>query len=259
LEAGADFVIGSRYVPGGSIPREWSFYRQLNSKFGNIVARYLAGIRAIKDCTAGFRCIRTDLLARIDLSTIRTQGYGFQVSLLHAAFVNGARIQEIPVRFTDRIAGESKLGLKDIIEFVLNAGAIRLRSSETFLRFSAVGCSGILVNLGFFMALSNWCCSKFVASAISIALSILWNFIWNYHWTFRARQSSTGVSVQGLQFNLISLVTFGCSFATFVILCSLFPEHSPLYFQVFSIIPATLLNYFLNSYWTFVDRKNMLG
>ncbi|NQZ59908.1 MAG: glycosyltransferase, partial [Lentisphaeraceae bacterium] len=56
-----DFVIGSRYVPGGQIPPEWTLYRQMNSKFGNVAARHIAGMSAVKDCTAGFRAIRTDL------------------------------------------------------------------------------------------------------------------------------------------------------------------------------------------------------
>ena len=59
IEAGADFVIGSRYVPGGTIPQNWGWHRRLNSRLGNIVTRYLVGLRAVHDCTAGFRAIRT--------------------------------------------------------------------------------------------------------------------------------------------------------------------------------------------------------
>ena len=253
LEAGADFVIGSRYVPGGSIPGEWSFYRKLNSKFGNIVARYVAGISPVRDCTAGFRCIRAPLLKRLDLGSIRTQGYGFQVSLLHAAYISGARIQEIPVQFTDRVAGESKLGLKDIIEFIINAGAIRVRGLETFGKFCAVGLSGVAVNLGLFSILHGMGLSKFVASPLAIEASILWNFLWNHRWTFGQRQSSRGITVKGLQFNLVSLISLGISFGTFVLLSTFFPEGSPYLFQILGIIPATAVNYFLNSYWTFVD------
>jgi dolichol-phosphate mannosyltransferase len=77
IDAGADLVIGSRYVPGGSIPSEWGLHRRLNSFFGNIVARYVTGIYKIRDCTAGFRAIRASLLRQIDLNGLRVQGYAF--------------------------------------------------------------------------------------------------------------------------------------------------------------------------------------
>ena len=121
LETGADFVIGSRYVSGGSIPREWGLLRRWNSRLGNLVARYLAGIYRVKDCTAGFRAIRTSLLSRIDLDNLRVQGYAFQIALLYEAVIRKARIVEVPVEFIDRREGESKLGLDDIREFLQSA------------------------------------------------------------------------------------------------------------------------------------------
>lgn len=251
LIEGADFVIGSRYVPGGSIPAEWSSYRKLNSKFGNIVARYIAGIYAVRDCTAGFRCIRASLLEQIDLSSIRTQGYGFQVSLLHAAYVAGAVVRELPVQFTDRVEGESKLGFKDIIEFILNAATIRLRGMETFAKFGAVGLSGVIINLSIFTILHDMGLSKYLASPVAIEFSILWNFLLNHRWTFAQRQSQRRTAIKGLQFNLVSLISLAISFGTFVVLSNLFPDGNPHFFQVLGIIPATGVNYFLNSYWTF--------
>ncbi len=257
LEEGVDFVIGSRYVPGGTIPEEWSLYRKLNSKFGNIVARYVAGIYPVRDCTAGFRCIRAKVLQDVDLSTIRTQGYGFQVSLLHAAYISGARIREIPVKFTDRVEGESKLGFKDIVEFIANAGAIRVRGMETFAKFCVVGLSGVGVNLGIFSFLHAMDISKYVASPVAIEASILWNFAWNHKWTFAQRQNQRRTTIKGLQFNLVSIVALAISFGTFVLLSTLFPDGSPHLFQVLGIIPATGINYFLNSYWTFVERNKI--
>lgn len=141
IEAGADFVIGSRYVEGGSIPKEWGLLRRLNSKGGNIAARYIAGIFKIRDCTAGFRAIRTSLLRRIDFDALRVQGYAFQVALLHAAIEEGAKITEVPVDFIDREHGESKLGLSDILEFLKNVWWIRLQSSKTFVQFAVMGAS----------------------------------------------------------------------------------------------------------------------
>lgn len=140
LDQGADFVIGSRYIPGGSIPENWGLLRKVLSHYGNIFARYLAGLSQIRDCTAGFRAIRASLLWKIDFHALaRVQGYAFQISLLHQAMLHKARIVEIPVEFVDRLRGASKLGLKDITEFLLNVWWIRFQASKTLLRFGVVG------------------------------------------------------------------------------------------------------------------------
>ncbi len=125
LDAGADFVIGSRYTAGGKIPDDWGLLRRMISKWGNVFARYIAGLYKIKDCTAGFRAIRGSLLRKIDLTSLRVQGYAFQIALLHQAIVNGARVREIPVEFVDRARGTTKLGMSDILEFMLSAWRIR--------------------------------------------------------------------------------------------------------------------------------------
>jgi dolichol-phosphate mannosyltransferase len=130
IDQGADFVIGSRYVPGGKIPADWSLLRRMNSKWGNVFARYVAGMHQVKDCTAGFRAIRTSIITKIDLGALKVRGYAFQISLLHEAIVNHAVVQEVPVEFVDRKRGETKLGLSDIVEFMLNVWWIRFDLSN---------------------------------------------------------------------------------------------------------------------------------
>jgi dolichol-phosphate mannosyltransferase len=122
---GCDFVIGSRYVPGGSIPHDWAFWRKANSRWGNAFARRVAGLTPVRDCTSGYRAMKTSVLRSIDLDRLDATGYVFQISLLHAAFVNGAKIAEIPIDFADRAEGQSKLGLRDIVEFMLKVFLIR--------------------------------------------------------------------------------------------------------------------------------------
>jgi dolichol-phosphate mannosyltransferase len=254
VEHGADFVIGSRYVPGGTIPPEWGLWRRLNSVFGNIVARYVAGIYRVRDCTAGFRCIRTSLLNRIEVGRLKVQGYAFQVALLHAAVVGGAKIVEVPVNFIDRKYGTSKLGLSDIVEFIFNAWWIRFHASKTFIKFGIVGASGAIVNLGLFTLLLNLSMNKYVASPLAIEASILWNFLLNNFWTFRWRTNFDHIRVKGLKFNAVSIVALTISYATFVGFSLLTPDLPPQVHQFIGIIPATFVNYFLNSYWTFRDR-----
>jgi dolichol-phosphate mannosyltransferase len=119
LEAGADLVIGSRYVPGGSIPVEWGIARRLLSFCGNLMTRHIAGLYPVRDCTSGFRCIRASLLRRIDLDDLHVQGYAFLVTLLFEAWAKGAKIEEIPIAFVERRSGRSKLGFFDMVEFAL--------------------------------------------------------------------------------------------------------------------------------------------
>ena len=102
LDEGADLVIGSRYIPGGKIPENWGLKRRMNSRWGNIFARYVAGLSRVRDCTAGYRAIRTSLLKRIDLDTLGVQGYAFQIALLNKALRNRAVVKEVPVEFVDR-------------------------------------------------------------------------------------------------------------------------------------------------------------
>lgn len=120
-----DFIIGSRYVPGGSIPADWGLLRKAISKFGNIFARYIAGLGGVKDCTGGFRAIRTSAIRRVNVETLEVKGYAFQVSFLHRIIRSGARVGEVPIQFTDRVFGQSKLGSKDVREFMLNCVYIR--------------------------------------------------------------------------------------------------------------------------------------
>ncbi len=251
LEKGADFVIGSRYVDGGHIPDEWGFHRRMISRIGNLVARYIAGLHRIRDCTAGFRAIRKTLIEKIDWRALRVQGYAFQVALLSQAVVHKAVIREIPVDFIDRTRGKSKLGLMDIIEFVNNAWWIRFQNCRTFLKFAAVGASGLVVNLSVFTLILGFGLSKYLASPIAIELSILWNFWLNSVWTFRSRDVESSITIKGLKFNLVSFIALGVSYSTFVILTLLFPDVRPQVHQLLGILPATLVNYYMNSYWTY--------
>jgi dolichol-phosphate mannosyltransferase len=246
-----DFVIGSRYVPGGKIPAEWPWLRKMNSKWGNIVVRYVAGMYRVRDCTAGFRAIKADVLRKIDFTTLEVDGYCFQISLLHRVIIGGARVGEVPVEFADRTVGESKLGIRDIVEFLIHVWEIRLSTSKTFICFLIVGASGLLVNLGSMAILLSFGMNKYLASPVSIEISIITNFLLNNFWTFAHRNNKSHVRIRGLKFNAVSFVALGVSYGTFILLSFLYPSQPPLLHQAIGVIPGTLINYFLNSYWTF--------
>lgn len=124
-EKGADFVIGSRYIRGGKVPPNWNFFRKANSRWGNRFARYLAGIDDVKDCTSGFRAVKTKTIERLNLKKLKVRGYSFQMNFLYYAYVSGAKIKEVPINFTERAWGRTKLGPGDISEFMLNSLKLR--------------------------------------------------------------------------------------------------------------------------------------
>ena len=110
----ADLVIGSRYIPGGDTPN-WTMLRRLISGGGNIFARFMLGI-PVHDCTAGYRCYRRKVLESIDLDTIQSQGYAFQIELAYRVMQHGFKIVETPIVFMDRRVGKSKMSRKIVIE-----------------------------------------------------------------------------------------------------------------------------------------------
>ncbi|MDD3236770.1 MAG: polyprenol monophosphomannose synthase [Candidatus Gastranaerophilales bacterium] len=118
IEEGYDFVIGSRYIKGGSIHRNWGYLRVLNSKIGNLFAHVIAGIQGVKDCTSGFRAIQVNILKEIDLPNTKTSGYGFLMEILLKSYKKNAKIKEIPIRFEERKSGLSKIRINDILEFI---------------------------------------------------------------------------------------------------------------------------------------------
>ena len=115
--ADADLVIGSRYVPGGRT-ENWPKHRELLSVFANRYVRAVTGLR-IADSTSGFRCWRRELLQRLPLHQIVSNGYAFQVELAWEAASTGCRIAEVPITFVERQRGASKLSARVVIESAL--------------------------------------------------------------------------------------------------------------------------------------------
>jgi dolichol-phosphate mannosyltransferase len=115
IDAGAaDLVIGSRYVPGGSTP-QWPRIRRFLSVWANRYTALALGL-AINDATAGFRAYRADALRQIDLDHSRADGYGFQVEMVYRIVHQGGRIVEVPITFTDRVEGSSKMSGRIVVE-----------------------------------------------------------------------------------------------------------------------------------------------
>lgn len=118
LSANADVVIGSRYIAGASVGAEWPWHRRALSTFANAYVRFLLRL-GIRDVTAGYKLWRTSALTAIDLSSVRSNGYSFQVEMNYRASLRNAKIVELPIHFSDRTEGESKMTLKVQLESAL--------------------------------------------------------------------------------------------------------------------------------------------
>jgi dolichol-phosphate mannosyltransferase len=122
----ADLALGSRYVEGGGT-RNWSLARRAVSRFGSLYARILLGV-GVRDLTGGFKCFRRSVLEAIGLERISTKGYAFQIETTYRALKVGYRVVEVPIVFSEREAGKSKMSRAIVLEAVAKVPALRLRA-----------------------------------------------------------------------------------------------------------------------------------
>jgi dolichol-phosphate mannosyltransferase len=120
-----DLALGSRYVSGGGV-QDWGYVRRAISRGGSWYARRVLGL-AVRDVTGGFKCFRAEVLHAIDLPTIRSRGYAFQVELTYRAVRAGFRVQEVPIQFRDRQFGTSKMSAAIAVEAMLLVPRLRGR------------------------------------------------------------------------------------------------------------------------------------
>jgi dolichol-phosphate mannosyltransferase len=129
---GADLALGSRYVSGGGT-ENWGFGRRFVSIGGSWYARVLLGV-SVRDLTGGFKCYRRAVLERIDLDAVHAKGYAFQIETTYRAIRAGFRVVEVPIRFSDRTAGQSKMSKAIVLEAVTRVPALRLEALAGRLR-----------------------------------------------------------------------------------------------------------------------------
>jgi dolichol-phosphate mannosyltransferase len=122
----ADLVLGSRYVPGGGT-RDWGLLRRFISRGGSLYAQILLQL-GIRDLTGGFKCYRREVLERIDLAAISSLGYAFQIETTYRALRAGFRVVEVPITFSDREVGGSKMSKAIVLEAVWKVPVLRARA-----------------------------------------------------------------------------------------------------------------------------------
>ncbi|MDE0609069.1 MAG: polyprenol monophosphomannose synthase [Anaerolineaceae bacterium] len=127
MAADADVVIGSRYVPGGSVDENWGLPRKMLSWWANSIYVRLLLDLPVRDATGGFRLWRRSALESLGIDQVKSNGYVFQVEMICMAHQEGCRIAEIPIHFPDRVAGDSKMGLPIALEAALSVWQLRRR------------------------------------------------------------------------------------------------------------------------------------
>ncbi len=219
IEKGADFVIGSRYIPGGSIPSDWGIERKFFSFVGNWIIRLGFMNLKITDWTNGFRAIKTwiikDTLPKLENYT----GYVFQVALIDNALKMGARISEIPVNFVDRKEGVSKI----------NSGQYTLETlwyifrHSSFIKFFIVGGIGFIIDFGIsFIFIEIVHTAVWLGTLLSTETAIISNFLLNNFWSFSHKKIQRGEGNyvwNFIKFNVVSsgsilIQTIGVSVAS---------------------------------------------
>ncbi len=208
IEQGYDLVIGSRYIPGGSIPQDWGWHRKFLSQGGNLVIKTILTNFTISDWTTGFRAITEDSYRRIhtELNGQRFSGYTFQIAFLYKAVQKNMKVVEVPFNFQDRTIGKSKIGPEFIVNnliFLFKARLTEFMRSRVF-KFLVVGSMAALLQL---VLLEVWRLffSYQIANAIAIECAIIFNFVMNNFWTFGDRRLKLKqVPLKFIQFNLTS-------------------------------------------------------
>ena len=209
IENGADLVLGSRYIEGGSIPRYWGLMRKILSVGGNFYIRTLMLDRKIHDWTTGYRALRPWVFEKVKGKITELKTYTFQISFLYYAREVDAKIAEVPLNFAERRWGESKMpGLESMIKtfwFVTRTRILDFIHSR-FFKFGIVGFTGFLVNFGFLRLFRSLGLTETLSWLFSTELAIINNYAFNNLWTFSEKKISglKSTLLKFMQFNLTS-------------------------------------------------------
>lgn len=121
-----DIVVGSRYIEGGKVDRNWNILRKMISKLGALSIRLVTGLK-VKDTTSGFKAFKIDVLKNLNFHDLKCNGFGFQAEMIHSCMRNGYLIKEYPIYFSDRNRGKSKMSMTIILEAIKYLSLIRFK------------------------------------------------------------------------------------------------------------------------------------
>lgn len=278
LEESVDLVIASRYVDGGGV-KEWSFPRKMISK-GAIFLSHLAlpKLRNIKDPMSGYFAVKKEVIEGVELKPI---GYKILLEILIKGKIR--KVKEIPYVFGEREKGESKLGKKQIIDYIKHLWVLSLWTGEFWriFKYVMVGVTGMMVNLGllYFLVESNTMENflrtpiiyqflininvevtkklvQFTSGVISVETSVIWNYIWNNLWTFKERKirGKKGLLKGLIKFNTVSIGGIVINLIVYYIFITIFNIYY-IYAEIIAIFTAFTWNFIMNDIWTWGNRE----
>jgi dolichol-phosphate mannosyltransferase len=206
--AGADYVIGSRYIKGGSVPKEWALSRKLVSLFGNLFIRLVLVKPRIHDLTTGFRLMKVKgVLDKIDLDNLmEPERFAYKVDLLYQCIKNAKKTVEVPLEFAPRTKEKSKFNPKEMISTFKVAIILGIKDKQKFIKFGTVGFLGFLVNFFFLRVFRNMGLPEVLVWLFSTELAIINNYTLNNIWTFKEAKIGglKNTIVKFFQFNVTS-------------------------------------------------------
>jgi len=249
VENGADMAFASRYVPGGGCP-QWGLIRRIISKGAIKISHILLpSSRKVKDPMSGFFIFKRD-----NVITEKLKPIGYKIGLEIMLVGDFKDVAEVPYVFEDRTAGKSKLRATTQIDYLKHVFSLMRRTGETamFLKFVAVGLSGVIVNEGVYLLLTRFgglAAYDWLAVIISIEASIITNFILNDIFTFARRRAGKSFLGRLLRFNLTCSVGAAVQWGIFMLFTRVFGVYDLLSLFI-GIVVAFLLNYFVNRNWT---------
>jgi len=198
LESGYDYVIGSRFVKGGSIPKEWSLYRKVLSIGGNVFSKVVLGIYGISDFTSGFKASRVKgYLEKLDLDSVRSKGFAYKIDLLYKMYKLGAKITEVPIEFGLRDRGNSKMGNNNFSDSLKVVISIRINENKEFFKFLCVGLCGLVTDTAIFNILRITVFDPALSAIASGFIAMLVTFTLNNVWSFNARRVDGFIKLLG--------------------------------------------------------------
>lgn len=207
MDEGADYVIGSRYIPGGAIPREWGIHRKIISRFGGLFAQIMLWRFDVHDMTSGYKLTKSSFLKKIDLEHLYSKYYAYKLHILHDVLKLGAKVKEVPIIFYERKEGSSKITRKDLIDSFIVVIRLRINDSKRFIKFLFVGGTGFIIQYSILHTFILLGFAQFIATAISAETAIISNFVLNNMWTFKDTgkiKDRGGFFIRLIKFNITS-------------------------------------------------------
>ncbi|HAI63157.1 MAG: Dolichyl-phosphate beta-D-mannosyltransferase [candidate division WWE3 bacterium GW2011_GWF2_41_45] len=208
IDNGYDYVIGSRFTKGGSIPDEWAFKRKFFSVGGNIFSKIVLGIFDVNDFTSGFKASRVKgFVDKLPLEAILSQGFAYKIDLLFKMHRLGAKIKEVPIKFGLRDRGDSKMEKNNLRDSLRVVVTLRYNENKNFVRFLVVGGIGFIVDAGLFNIFRISVLSSRDSAVASGFVAMIVTFLLNNYWSFGERKID-GVQKKVLGFILYIVSSF---------------------------------------------------